>query len=117
MRLRFNIFSEADLEVLLAEPQALLCLWYEWSQPAIKSRRAIENWHEQWDMYFKSAVVPLYLLNGDVLPDFALNTLNDIRGGGSLNIFMRGKVVEQFPNIAAAGLSVISTACDKHFGI
>jgi hypothetical protein len=114
-----EIMSVDDHTRLLAEPKAVLCLWFDWSQPAKLAKAAVLHWHERWHVYCKTSPAPLYLLDGDKLPvlsNWMREALQETGGSGSLYLLVNGAVVERFPSVIDSGLGSISAACDRVFG-
>jgi hypothetical protein len=114
----YEVSTVDDERRLLKEHEAVLCVWVEWSLTAMLTRAAIRYWHERWHLYCKAAVVPLYLMDGDKLPElfeWMRSELQEMGGYGSLHLFKNGKVVAAIPSVIDAGLLRISKACDEHF--
>src|SRR5687768_8050179 len=98
----WEITSVADQRRLLAEPAAVLCVWFEWSMPARLARGAVGHWHERWHLYSKLPVVPLYFLDGDRVPEivgWVRDTLREGGGHGSVYVLKRGEVVLRVPSV------------------
>lgn len=115
----YEMLTVGDHERLLAEPRAVLLLWFEWSGPAQTARRAIGHWHERWHLYCKTPVAPLYLLDGDQIPElftWLRETVRDVNGYGSIHLLIEGTIVATFRSVIDSGLFAISQECDRHFG-
>jgi hypothetical protein len=118
-----NITSKEQFERMLAEEQAVLFVFFDWSGQAVVSLRLFESWVQEWRLLHPELSVAFYRLDPDAHPDTwswvgeqARSETDNERGFGSVTWLRRGRSVAFLRYVAEAGKDELSRLTDEHFG-
>jgi hypothetical protein len=114
-----RVQSMADFERLMQEPRALLLLEFAWSVPAKLSTQVASYGHGRWHLYTKAPRPPLYVLEGDSIPElfgWVADALRETGGFGSLYWLKYGEVIERVPCVIEIGIERIVEISERLFG-
>lgn len=118
-----NITSKEQFERMLADEQAVLFLFFDWSGQAVVSLRLFESWVQEWRGLHPESSVAFYRLDPDAHPDTwrwvgeqARSETDNERGFGSVTWIRRGRSVAFVRYAAQVGKDELSRLTDEHFG-
>jgi hypothetical protein len=118
-----TITNKADFKRLLADEQAVLFVFFDWSGQAVVSLRLFELWIKEWLASHPEAPVNFYRLDPDAHPDTwtwlvgqARGETDNERGFGSVCWLRRGHSVGFVRYAAQVGKDELSRLTDEHFG-
>jgi hypothetical protein len=116
------IQTKADFDALLAEEQAVLFAFFDWSGQAYASLRIFERWETEWRESHRGAWVNFYQLDPDRFPDTGgwlveqARSIKSMEGGfGSVTWLRRGKTVGFVQYAAEVGEDALSRLTEKYF--
>jgi hypothetical protein len=118
-----NITSKEQFEHMLAEEQAVLFVFFDWSGQAVVSLRLFESWVQEWRGLRPDSSVASYRLDPDAHPDTwswvgeqARSETDNEGGFGSVTWLRCGRSVAFVRYAAEVGKDELSRLTDEHFG-